>query len=473
MRKVIVWFRQDLRLEDNPALYNAAKIGQVIPVYILDDNAAKHMPKTSAADWWLHHSLESLSADFLKYKIKFILKRGDVLEQISAFIKETKADALYWNRLYDQYFINRDKIIKDELSKKIEVKSFNASLLLEPWEVKTKQGSNFKVFTPFWKYCQSIIPDYKILPIPELQAYKISYDSLRLQDYNLLPTKPDWSISIKENWQVGEKQALKKLEKFLNENIKNYTAGRDVPSLQATSLLSPHLHFGEIGPRQIWQAIKFLKEIDHKNIAHADKYLTEIGWREFCYNLIYHYPTLYKDNFNKKFDKFPWLNNKKLLKLWQKGETGYPIIDAGMRQLWVTGYMHNRVRMIVASFLTKHLFIDWRYGAEWFFDTLVDADNANNICGWQWVAGCGADGAPYFRIFNPILQGQRFDNKGEYVRKWLPNLSKLPDKYIHCPWQADEQTLARAGIKLGVDYPNPIIDHDFARNRALSAYDEI
>jgi deoxyribodipyrimidine photo-lyase len=465
--KTIVLFQQDLRLSDNPALIHAAKRGEVIPVFIWDniENLG------GASKWWLHHSLVALQASLNELGVHLILRQGDTVTVISQLLKECSADAVYWNRCYEPRAIEKGQSLKAALeAQKIEAKSFKAGLLFEPWEIANKQGNFFKVFTPFWKHCltqsNSIGEPYEVPKfVPSTQRYNCD----ELAQWELLPTHPDWAGGLKKLWQPGEESAHQSLESFLDHRLKAYPEKRDIPSDAGTSYLSPHLHWGEISPRQLWSATRY-HEARTGNSRAAEKFLSELGWREFSYYLLYHVPSLPSMPFNPKFQHFPWVYNEAALRAWQRGKTGYPLVDAGMRELWETGYMHNRVRMIVASFLTKHLQLDWKQGAAWFWDTLIDADLANNSASWQWVAGCGADASPYYRIFNPILQGQRFDPSGEYVRRWIPELSKLPDVYIHCPWEADEKTLRTAGVTLGKNYPNPIVNHSIAREAALQAY---
>ncbi len=464
MKKTIIWFRNDLRLKDNPALYNAAQRGMIIPVYIFDDETAAKWKIGSASKWWLHKSLVALAADFAALGISLILLKGSPQEILEKLLVKSGADAVFWNRRYEPYFIKEDAAIKRALEELgVQVQSFKASLLFEPWEIKNKQGDNYKVFTPFWNYCLSLPQPDEPLAIPKLRPIAVNIKSDHIDSFQLLPKKPDWSGGLAAEWQPGENGAITLLNYFLDNSINNYANGRDIPALGSTSKLSAYLHFGEISPRQIWYCVHFNAQINsNANERHnLQKFLAEIGWREFSYNLLYHYPGLPDKPFNTKFANFPWQEDSKNLHLWQQGQTGYPIVDAGMRQLWQTGYMHNRVRMIVASFLTKHLLINWQEGAKWFWDTLVDADLASNSVGWQWVAGCGADAAPYFRIFNPVLQGKKFDPNGDYVRKWIPQLAHIDNKYSHCPWELGKT------IK---NYPAPIVDHAQARQRAMKAY---
>jgi deoxyribodipyrimidine photo-lyase len=468
MRPIIVWFRQDLRLSDNAALYHAVASGNpLIPLYILEENPNTEWQIGGAQRWWLHESLSSLAHDLQACGLKLILKQGDPQQILQDLIRQTNATGVYWNRCYEPYAINRDKMIKQDLKAQgIEVESFNSALLFEPWSIKTQQGSSFKVFTPFWKAC--IAAPEPLAPNPKISGARTFQGNLTTEDlknWALKPTHPDWSTGLKQTWQPGESQAHKILDRFLSESLQGYDSRRDRPDQEGTSRLSPYLHFGEISPRQIWHAFKGLVDIT--------RFRAELGWREFSYHLLYHFPNLPTHPFRTQFKGFPWRDDQNDLSAWQQGKTGYPVVDAGMRQLWHSGWMHNRVRMITASFLTKHLLIHWSEGAKWFWDTLVDADLASNSASWQWVAGCGADAAPFFRIFNPILQGEKFDPHGEYVRKWVPELKSLPNAYIHKPWQASEAILKSAGVELGSTYPHPIINHTLARKNALEAYKSI
>ena len=464
---IIVWFRQDLRLSDNPALHQAAESGRpVIPVFVLDDDTPGKWAWGGASRWWLHHSLEELAADLEAQGVHLVMRSGPSDEVITDLVEETGASAVFWNRCYEPFARKRDEAIKSALKDKgVDATSFNGSLLAEPWTVQTKTGDPYKVFTPFWRAEQEVIDPADPLPAPKsIKPWK-SIASDDLADWKLTPSKPDWAKGFPDHWTPGEAGAANRLSQFLDERLLSYADGRDRPDRDDTSGLSPHLHWGEISPRQIWHQTRNRSE--GKN---ADKFLSEVGWREFSYNLLYHFPDFPDRNYQDKFDGFPWSENEAAFTAWTKGQTGYPIVDAGMRQLWQTGWMHNRVRMISASFLIKHLLIDWRRGQDWFWDTLVDADLANNSASWQWVAGSGADAAPYFRIFNPITQGEKFDPDGKYVKRFVPELAKLPVKYINAPWTAPESVLAQAGIKLGTTYPKPIVDHSQARERALAAF---
>ncbi len=460
----IVWFRQDLRLADNPALSAAVESGRpIIFLYILDDETPAKWRIGAAQRWWLHKSLTALDAELRRKGSSLILRRGGAAAVLTELIAETGAELLCWNRCYEPFAVERDKALKTNLS--IEIQSFGAALLHEPWEVKTGSGDPFKVFTPFWRAARAM-PVRAALAAPRrLKPYEPPIASDPLEAWALTPGRPNWALGFETEWRPGEAGARKALERFVDERMTEYPGARDQLDQRGTSELSPHLHFGEITPAQIAAAVG--------DGAGSDKFMSEIGWRDFSHSLLFHWPTLPESNWRASFDAFPWVNDKALLRAWQRGETGYPVVDAGMRQLWATGWMHNRARMIVASFLIKHLLTDWREGQAWFWDTLVDADLANNAASWQWVAGSGADAAPYFRIFNPVTQGERFDPDGAYVRRWVPELAKLDTKFIHKPWLASGQDLAKAGIRLGKNYPKPIIDHGFARTRALEAFANI
>ncbi len=471
-KPALVWFRNDLRLSDNPALMAASASGRpLIAVYVLDDENAGAWAMGGASLWWLHHTLASLAQNLEAIGGSLILKRGKADEMIPALADETGAAAVYWNRAYEPWAIARDTQIKAALTQaSIEARSFNGSLIVEPWEIATKQGKPYKVFTPFWKSLKASHRPADPIAAPAELSFAAPPTSDRLDDWALLPTRPDWAGGLRQMWSPGEAGAQTRLTTFIAEGLSDYDTGRDKPAVRGTSFLSPHLHFGEISPRQVWHAIEASPQGQGED---ADSYLSEIAWREFSYNLLYHFPSFPEDNFQPRFDHFDWTGTDADFAAWTRGLTGYPIVDAGMRQLYETGWMHNRVRMIVASFLVKDLFIHWRRGEDWFWDTLVDADLASNAAGWQWVAGSGADAAPYFRIFNPVSQGEKFDPDGDYVRKWIPELAKLPRRVIHAPWTADRATLAQAGVTLGLDYPKPIVDHAEARQKALAAFAKI
>jgi len=466
MSKALFWFRQDLRLMDNPGLASACQThDQILLIYILDPQL-----KHTAQAWWLHHSLSKLMAHLKQHQQELILLEGEPALLLQTLIENHQIEAVYWNRLYEPQLIARDQLIKKNLKQQgITVQSFNASLLHEPWTINNKQGNNFKVFTPYWKHCrQQIVTRMSSMISKWPQA--ISLTSKTLADWALLPSKPNWASQFESYWTPGEAAAHDKLNHFIDHKIGNYQEQRNFPSIDASSRLSPHLHFGEISPCHIYQRTLEYQMQHPETLASSEHFLSELGWREFSYYLLFHFPKLPFENFKSMFDAFPWHENQAALKKWQQGQTGYPIVDAGMRELWLTGGMHNRVRMIVASFLIKNLFIHWQEGAKWFDATLMDADMASNYASWQWVAGSGADAAPYFRIFNPILQGEKFDPDGSYVKKWVPELTTVSTKWIHQPWAAPPGGLS---IRLGIDYPLPIVDHQITRHQALEYYQSI
>jgi len=462
----IHWFRQDLRISDNPALTSATQLGEVFPVYIFDTVNSGEYPMGAVQKIWLHYSLKALNKALGG---RLLVYSGDPLKILSELITEYQIDKVFWNRCYEPWQIARDKKIKAELNKKDkEVLSFNGSLLWEPWEILKKDGSPYKVFTPFFRRgCLSAKEPRLPISTPANLSFNDSIiTGLKIDELNLVPDEP-WVKKIIQKWQIGEDFAQEKVTEFVKNGLKDYKDGRNFPSKTNVSRLSPHLHWGEVSPNQVWyQAI----ESDPELSRNTDHFLSELGWREFSNSLLYFFPNMPKKNLQPRFDNFDWIEDCKLLKAWQSGATGFPIVDAGMRELWDTGYMHNRVRMIVGSFLVKNLRIHWHNGAAWFWDCLVDADLANNSAGWQWIAGCGADAAPYFRVFNPILQGEKFDKEGHYTRTYVPELTNLPNKYLHAPWMAPELILEQADIKLGKTYPKPVIDLKLSRDRALAAF---
>ena len=469
----IVWFRQDLRLADNPALAHAlAHHSSVIPVYIHGPEEEGDWTPGGATRWWLHYSLESLARDLLRKGSQLVLRSGPALKSLKTLIAQTGATAVYWNRRYEPTSIARDQVVKTELrSTGLSAESFKGSLLFEPWEVATKTGGPYQVFTPFWKSCLAKGLDSVLTPTPESIPGPAQWPtSESLLDWALLP-RLKWDAGFSQDWAPGEAGAAANLARFLKQAVSTYREGRNNPGQPGTSRLSPHLHFGEIGPHQVWHAVQaaFLGQ-PHDD---ARTFLSEIGWREFAYHILFHFPQTPASPLRADFSRFPWEANPAQLRAWQRGMTGYPIVDAGMRELWTTGWMHNRVRMIVGSFLTKDLRISWTEGARWFWDTLLDADLASNTMGWQWIGGCGADAAPYFRVFNPMTQGEKFDPEGTYVRRWIPEIAQLTNRSIHQPWMASSEELSRAGVQLGTTYPEPIVDHAEARILALEAFSEL
>ncbi|MEM5517570.1 deoxyribodipyrimidine photo-lyase [Henriciella sp. AS95] len=473
-RKLIVWLRRDLRLKDNAALAAAVETGaDVVCVYILEKHD-KLRSLGGASLWWLDKSLKSLRSDISNLGGKLICRSGDPEQIIPALAKDLNAVGVYWGRRYGKGERDLDASIKSELKDSgVEAQSFNTMLLTEPWTIKTGAGGYYKVFTPYWRAMKDCYEAPDALPAPgSLSGQGIESD--RIEDWGLHPSSPDWSTGFEDEWEPGESGAANRLSEFLDDGLRDYKSARNRPDVaNGTSGLSPHLSFGEISPAQIWRSV--MSKISHgfKQDDSAWTFLSEVVWREFSYVLLYYNPEMTWKNYNDKFDDMPWRSNASRLERWQNGQTGYPIVDAGMRQLWHIGWMHNRVRMIVASFLTKHLLVPWQDGETWFWDTLVDADPASNSAGWQWTAGSGADASPYFRVFNPITQGQKFDETGSYVRKWCPELKDLPDKYLHEPWAADKSILSNASVKLGETYPEPMIEHSEGRERALDAWDTL
>ena len=460
---IIVWFRQDLRLNDNPALQSALNgKNAVIPVFI-DDNDCGRQPGIMGR-WWRDKSLAQLNDALKSRGSRLVFRKGRAQEVLPTLAKQVGATAVYWNRQYEADIVARDTAIKRTLKEGgIDAESFNGSLLFEPWEVTSKStGGPFKVFTPFWSACCALGLKRGLWNVPD----KITAPAQWPQSDALPATAPLDHMDSLNIWQPGEDGARDALALFLSKNISGYAERRNLPAEPATSRLSPHLRWGEISPARI------VAETEATNIKTDDgtKFLSELGWREFSYQLLYHNPELAETCLQNKFEAFPWRDDADAFEAWRLGETGYPIVDAGMRELRRTGYMHNRVRMIAASFLIKHLLIDWREGEKWFWECLVDADPANNSASWQWVAGCGADAAPYFRIFNPILQGPKFDADGSYTKTYVPELNALSGKTLYAPWTAKSDMLDSGAISLGDTYPNPIVNHEAARARALESF---
>ena len=469
----LVWFRQDLRIADNPALCAALETGgPVIPLYIHAPTEEAPWEPGGATRWWLHHSLAQLTQDLRRLGSDLCLRVSeDSLATLMELARTCQATRIVWNRRYEPAIIARDQRIKTALrAAGIDTDSYNSALLHEPWTVKTQSGGPFQVFTPFWRRCLSLDDPGESSPPPATLAAPRDWPaSARLEELALLD-RIDWAKGMRDAWQPGSAAAHALLEHFLNESFDDYRTARDRPAVRGTSRLSPHLHFGEIGPRQIWHATRRFALARGQHTTWRDStFLTEVGWREFAYHLLYHFPHTPLQPLREKFSRFPWKPTPAATTAWTRGATGYPIVDAGLRELWHTGWMHNRVRMIAASFLIKDLLVNWTEGARWFWDTLVDADLASNTLGWQWVAGSGADASPFFRIFNPVTQGSKFDPDGEYVRRWVPELKHLPNEWLHRPWAAPPGLLKTAGVVLGETYPHPVVDHDLARKDALAA----
>jgi deoxyribodipyrimidine photo-lyase len=476
-KPVIVWFRDDLRLSDHPALHAAAQSGQpVVCLYVLDhDNPPLQPPggriSGRASRWWLAQSLRSLDTSLKARGASLVLRRGDAATVIADLAQQVEASAVHWI----ESDLPAPAAVESDVARALDTigvsaRGFPGDLLVKPTRLRTKEGRGLRVFTPFWKRVLGLGDPPRPLPAPKALTPGPVVAGDDLASWNLEPKHPDWAGGLRETWTPGEHTAQQRLHDFLDHTIEGYASLRDRPDRDGTSRLSPHLRFGELSPRQVWHAAHFAAAQRPALASDVGKFLSELGWREFSRHLLFDHPDLARKNLQSSFDAFPWRHDARALRAWQRGQTGYPIVDAGMRELWHTGAMHNRVRMVVASFLVKHLLIDWRKGEAWFWDTLVDADPGSNPASWQWVAGSGADAAPYFRVFNPVLQGEKFDPDGAYVSKWVPELARLPAKLIHRPWDATPMELAAAGVTPGKTYPEPIVEHKAARERALAAY---
>jgi deoxyribodipyrimidine photo-lyase len=470
----LVWVRRDFRLEDNPALNAAlAQGGPIIPVFIWSPREEGDWPPGEASRWWLHHSLARFDADLRRCGSRLIIRQGEALFTLTQLAQETRAAAVFWNRPWEPAGRERDAAIAPALRTFGQAAaSFNAALLFEPGTILTQQGRPFQVSTPFARACFASTPPPEPTPAPErLPAPARWCSSLHLDALELKP-RLGWTAGLRATWTPGAAGARANLDMFLGQSAESYADQRNRPDLPGTSCLSPHLHFGEISPRTVWHGVRERFGVcPGQAVPRGPQvFLKELLWREFAHHLLYHFPHLASEPLRPEFAHFPWADDPVGLRAWQQGRTGYPLVDAGMRQLWATGWMHNRVRMVAASFLVKHLRVNWLHGARWFWDTLVDADLANNTFNWQWSAGCGADAAPYFRIFNPTTQAERFDPTGDYIRNWVPEAGRLPPPWIHRPWQAPAEVLAAAGLTLDRHYPRPIVDHAEARTRALEAF---
>ena len=465
----LVWFRKDLRLRDNPALHAALLAKRpVLPVFIWDCEEGGNWTPGAASRWWLHQSLKSLGDDIKLLGGEFILAKGKAADLIPKIALNHGAEKVLYGRAYDPTGLATQEAVEEALGRYgLSTESFNTSLLQEPWEAKNGTGKPFQVFTPFWRKSRGVIyREPESYDPKKLSFSSSSAASLTLHELKLLPSH-SWHRKLESHWTVTENKAHEQLARTVNEVTHSYTRRRNIPSVDGTSRLSPYLAWGQISPRRISQSV--LRNEGRDSARGENKFLTEIGWREFSYHLLYHFPHIPDEPLRTKYTSFPWRDDPVSLERWRFGNTGYPMVDAGMRQLYETGWMHNRVRMVVASFLVKHLLLSWSEGARWFWDTLVDADLASNTQGWQWAAGCGADAAPYFRIFNPITQGEKFDAKGTYVKHWIPSLENLPKKWIFRPWEAPIEALSDSGIELNGNYPGPCVDHSHARARALEA----
>ncbi|MCU0881381.1 MAG: DNA photolyase family protein [Hyphomonadaceae bacterium] len=472
---VLLWLRDDLRLDDNPALNAAAGSGPVVALFVFEDGIEGHRAPGGASRWWLHHSLASIASQLEEHGVPLLLRRGDPRLIVPDVAAQIGAARVHWNRRYWPWSKPVDAAVKQALAAHgVAATSHRGNVLVEPMEPKTGTGGPYKVYSPFFRAVRDTCNQRAALAVdaPHLTGAILpeGVAAGSLNSFGLLPTRPDWSGGLQAAWTPGEAGARDLATSFVAGVLKGYGEARNLPGIRSTSRLSPHLRHGEISVARLWAAASAAAIADPSLEADVEVFHKELVWREFALHLLHHWPDLADANWKADFDRFEWADDPAGLKAWQRGQTGYPIVDAGMRELWTTGWMHNRVRMIVASFLIKHLLIDWRHGEAWFWDTLVDADHASNAASWQWVAGCGADAAPYFRIFNPFGQGEKFDAQARYVRRWVPELARLPDNLIHQPWTAPKDLLSQAGVRLGDTYPKPIVDHARARNRALETY---
>lgn len=474
-RPVLVWIRNDLRLHDNPAIFEAVSRGQpVVLLYIFDTNTESPSSPGGASRVWLEQALECFGTQVMHRGFGWVIREGASLDVLRGVIRESLATHIFWNRRYEPDGVAVDDEIKEVLELEgIPVQTSHGNLLMEPWQLMNTKGFCFQVFTPYWQAFQGARPDTSEAPDAfPAKPYTTMLPSLSPQELPLCPKHLNWPKKVTTVWQVGESRALEALERFCMVGLRHYGVKKDFPAAEVTSRLSPYLHFGEISCRRVWNMVldQTRKNPDSLSIAQADLFLRQLGWREFASAVLYHFPQMIEGPFREEFSTVAWRKNAHELKAWQTGHTGIPIVDAGMRQLWQTGWMSNRVRLITASFLVKHLLHSWQEGMSWFWDTLVDADLANNIFGWQWISGCGVDPAPFFRIFNPVVQGERFDPEGAYVRQYVPELCLVPRAYIHRPWEASEEQLHSWNVYLGNTYPNPIIDLAAGRERALKAF---
>jgi len=468
-RPALLWLTRDLRLADNPALHAALQSARtIVPIFVLDDTAAAQWALGAASRWWLHHSLAALQNALAQAGATLVLRRGSAEQIIPQVAAAIGAAECHVARPYEPWRRASVKAVAVALEKiGVRLCRHASVLLFEPEQIRTKTGGHYGVFTPFSRACEALGVPAQYLPPPARIPSCPPPTSESLNDWNLLPKHPDWAGGLRANWAPGEAGAQKRAKIFLKQGLTAYDEARNTPAGTTTSMLSPHLHWGEISPRQLWHAAR----VGAEGASNGAKvFRNELLWREFSAHLLFHHPTLPNEPLRPEFAGMPWHDDAKHLHAWQRGQTGVPLVDAGMRQLWQIGWQHNRVRMVTASFLIKHLLIDWRRGQQWFWDTLVDADLASNAASWQWVAGSGADAAPFFRIFNPVLQGRKFDPSGTYVRRFVPELSRLPDRFLHAPWEAPEETLNAAGVRLGQNYPHPIVDLAAGRQQALDAF---
>lgn len=472
----VVWFRQDLRIGDQLALAAAAASGRpVLPLYVLDDESPGAWRIGGAGRWWLHGSLAALSAELAHLGSPLLLRRGEAAAEVASVARASgAAEVLLTHHVEPHWRAVEERLRTMLASDGIAMREYPGGMLFVPGSIRNRDGGTPKVFTPFWRACLASEPPPRPIPPPAaLRPPPAPLAGDALDAWALLPSRPDWAGGLRDHWRPGEAAAQSRLQAFTEQELCRYHTDRNRPEPSGTSEISPHLHWGELSARQIWHAVWARMEAEPRLVAGGESWLREIGWREFCQHVLTANPAMADEPLQSRFSAFPWAADTRALRSWQRGQTGYPIVDAGIRQLWHIGWMHNRVRMITASFLVKHLLIPWQLGEAWFWDTLVDADLGNNAGGWQWVAGCGTDAAPYFRIFNPVLQGEKFDPEGDYVRRWVPELARVPARYIHRPWEAPPLELASAGVRLGFDYPQPVVDHPKARSRALKAFAQL
>ena len=474
-KTTVVWFRHDLRLADHPALTAACARGRVVPLFVWSPEREEPWAPGGAHRWWLHGHLPSLDADLREKGSRLVLRAGDPLEQIRAVLRETGADAVYWNRRYAPNLTALSNPVADALAADgIEVKRFASALLHDPSAIRTGSGTPYRVFTPYWRKVRATLQVDEPLPVPRMGTSKAPAswpDSASLDSLSLSDVQQDgvsWAGQMAERWERSEKGAHDRLDRFLDQSLLDYPEARDVPDRRDTSELSPYLHHGAVTPRQIWYRTGAWVQNGAMREA-ADKFLSEVGWREFSYHVLIHHPETPTEPLKEKYAHLHWRADDDAFERWKRGQTGYPLVDAGMRQLWALGWMHNRLRLVTASFLTKDLLLPWQRGARYFWDTLVGGDLANNTMGWQWAAGSGADAQPFFRIFNPVGQSKKHDPSGAFIRAWVPEIAALPDRCVHAPWTAPPEVLGEAGVELGRTYPRPIVDHAEARDRALAA----
>jgi deoxyribodipyrimidine photo-lyase len=464
----IVLFRRELRIDDHPGLL-AAGDETVVPLFVYAPQEEGRWAPGGASKWWLHHSLTWLAARLAALGAPLVVRHGPLLDSIREVAAATKAKRVILTRRYEP-FVHDDTLRSQLVEGGLSCDVVEGATLFPLDDLRTGSGRPYQVYTPFSKVLRALSPPDRPRTITSLKGAARAVRSDPIESLGLLSRVP-WAAEFNSMWQPGAEGAAKLLKRFLAAPADRYAEDRDRPDLDGTSRLSPHLHFGEISPRRLWHTVGDAIRVrnDPTFTTHAEKFRAEVLWREFAINVLLHFPHTAEAPLRAEYAAFPWRTDQASLVAWQKGRTGYPIVDAGMRQLWRVGWMHNRVRMVVASFLVKHLLLPWQEGARWFWDTLVDADLANNSLGWQWSAGCGADAAPYFRVFNPVLQGEKFDADGTYVRTWVPELKRMPAAWIHKPWDAPPAVLRAAGVTLGESYPRPLVEHGMARERALEA----